>query len=70
MVERVMVILLNLGIWLLITLSSSELLKHLAKFEYLVVRGIREGENLLAQAGITLSTISIRLFEKTKTFIF
>ena len=26
-VERVMVILLNLGIWLLLTLSSSELLK-------------------------------------------
>ena len=50
MVERVMVILLNLGIWLLITLSSSELLKHLAKFEYLVVRGIREGGEFIGSS--------------------
>jgi hypothetical protein len=39
-VERVMVILLNLGIWLLLTLSNSELLKLFAKFKYLVGRGI------------------------------
>ena len=50
MVERVMVILLNLGIWLLLILSSSELLKHLAKFEYLVVRGIREGGEFIGSS--------------------
>ena len=50
MVERVMVILLNLGIWLLITLSSSELLKLLAKFEYLSLRGIREDREFIGSS--------------------
>jgi hypothetical protein len=49
-VERVMVILLNLGIWLLLTLSNSELLKLLAKFKYLVGRGIREGGDFIGSS--------------------
>jgi hypothetical protein len=45
-----MVILLNLGIWLLLTLYSSELLKLLAKFKYLVGRGIREGGEFIGSS--------------------